>query len=809
MEFTKIPLLQIGNRAMVPTGTSADEQASPNDGEVYADTDLSILKVAFNGVYQQLNGLPIGDEQTASGNVKAGYIYPVNTKTQAITLTIEADADDNSRIGFYDPEGSWGTNNFTLRPAGGEEINGSTDDIVFSQKNASATYVRASGDRYWRNLMSTASDNVIRGLNNLTTITASQTLQVTYAYNLDFRQKVSIENASVNKFNQDYSAVSGTATVGTTTSVGPFYYKGVTYSTVLILKVSTTRWIVINTDDTSTWVANSIRTDHATPLSIDSWGLGSGTDYTSDDLTDDAADVIRSSYTLTLPDSTANRDAIYVGDIWGCADGCNITLASSTQTINFDRPFQWMMIQYVEASSKWVVSRGGVLQDRNVDRPGTLSAETINEQTHRGHTHELEMATSAEVTNFSSTEIASLEQIRQALAARGFMWTPGTDNNTLATFPASSVNTKTIPAGDYRVVSSVTGGPATNGILYHRYINDSKALQIFQGYDDNHLWTRVYPDTTTWEKIIDATDFANRLDASKVHIGLNAGASGQGVNAVAIGNNAAPLNQPANSIMIAANGGTSVVPSAAGDIYLKTSSHSLQVTSEGLIIDGVSIYSTFFESYYPVGSFVFNKSNSNNPKSYLVGGSSSTWVAVPGRALIGVGSVTDANSTTTTFAANSTGGVTTVTLATSQIPAHSHTGSTASAGGHTHTYSGTSVSAGAHTHTLDATAETTGAHTHAIVIARANTNAGKYAEDANGEGDSYENNPLYTQSAGDHTHTITGTALSAGAHTHTYSGTTATSGAHTHTVSVGNTGGGGAHTNMMPYQTVYMWVRTA
>ena len=54
-----------------------------------------------------------------------------------------------------------------------------------------------------------------------------------------------------------------------------------------------------------------------------------------------------------------------------------------------------------------------------------------------------------------------------------------------------------------------------------------------------------------------------------------------------------------------------------------------------------------------------------------------------------------------TYNVNNTGGANDVTLSTSQMPSHSHSGTASSGGAHTHT--GSTNTAGAHTHTINFT----------------------------------------------------------------------------------------------------------
>lgn len=151
------------------------------------------------------------------------------------------------------------------------------------------------------------------------------------------------------------------------------------------------------------------------------------------------------------------------------------------------------------------------------------------------------------------------------------------------------------------------------------------------------------------------------------------------------------------------------------------------------------------DSIYPVGS-IYMSISSTNPGT-LFGG---TWSQLKDRFLLGAGD---------TYAAASTGGAATVTLTTTQMPAHTHT----------FTGSSATTSSESHTHTVPNTkGNSSGSGTKAETWADA-TASGR----------------TLTTSSNAHTHTVTAKGTNA------------------------NTGGGGAHNNMPPYLTVYMWKRTA
>jgi microcystin-dependent protein len=126
-----------------------------------------------------------------------------------------------------------------------------------------------------------------------------------------------------------------------------------------------------------------------------------------------------------------------------------------------------------------------------------------------------------------------------------------------------------------------------------------------------------------------------------------------------------------------------------------------------------------------------------------------------------------------------TGGAQSAILDTTQIPSHTHTGTT-DADGNAHTHSGTTASGG-----VD--------HTHAQ--ATPSTTNGQFSgPGSNGWGGTFPSNSTATGGA------------SAFNHTHTF--TTGTTTAHTHGFTTAATGGGSAHTNMPPIMIFNYIIKT-
>lgn len=88
-------------------------------------------------------------------------------------------------------------------------------------------------------------------------------------------------------------------------------------------------------------------------------------------------------------------------------------------------------------------------------------------------------------------------------------------------------------------------------------------------------------------------------------------------------------------------------------------------SEQGLIgLDGTSL----LDRVYPVGS-IYMSMNRENPSSFLGG----TWVAIPGRFLVGVGSNGASGDQALSIGANTTGG-----YSAAQLPSHTHTHNTSS-----------------------------------------------------------------------------------------------------------------------------------
>lgn len=185
----------------------------------------------------------------------------------------------------------------------------------------------------------------------------------------------------------------------------------------------------------------------------------------------------------------------------------------------------------------------------------------------------------------------------------------------------------------------------------------------------------------------------------------------------------------------------------------------------------------FYQASAPTGWTKVTDNFVNNTAMRIVTGS-------------GGGAYSSGSPFTTVFTTNrvTTGGnVQATTLSSDQIPAHSHTGSTGTAGNHGH--SGSTGGAGGHSHTGLTSAA--GAHNHAYTFYGPGGSGNELEQQGRADGARLQRYDTGTGGVGDHAHNLIIDAV--GNHSHALSINAA--GDHTHNVSVSNTGGSNSHTH--------------
>lgn len=173
---------------------------------------------------------------------------------------------------------------------------------------------------------------------------------------------------------------------------------------------------------------------------------------------------------------------------------------------------------------------------------------------------------------------------------------------------------------------------------------------------------------------------------------------------------------------------------------------------------------------YPIGS-IYISVNEIDPSSLFGFGQ---WEKIKDKFLLASGD---------NYTNEETGGSSTVSLTTNQMPTHNHTASTDSQGAHTHSRGSMNI---------------TGNSGQVYAYKPAGNGGGAMYQDLGGGGCAQDSRNTYTGSG----------AIGFNA-ANNWSGETSSNGSHTHNITVYNTGAGEAHNNMPPYLAVNIWKRVA
>lgn len=198
-------------------------------------------------------------------------------------------------------------------------------------------------------------------------------------------------------------------------------------------------------------------------------------------------------------------------------------------------------------------------------------------------------------------------------------------------------------------------------------------------------------------------------------------------------------------------GGTAITSNAA-DLNILSGAAAAGVTStEFGYLDGVTsaIQTQITSSLFPAGGIIlWSGSTASIPSGWVLCNGSNSTPDLRDRFVVGAGS---------SYAVNATGGASSVTLATSQIPAHNHSASSSSS---------TTINDSGHSHSISALRP------------------------------SESGNTISTSTGG--------TAVTAS----TNSATTGITASTSTSTSIGNTGGGGSHENRPPYYALAYIMKT-
>lgn len=106
------------NGITFPSWTTATRPSSPSAGQTGYNSTTGSLEVYNGSAWGSAGGMQTASVQTGNFAATAGNIYPVNTTSAAITVTLPASPSAGNMITIIDYAGTAATNNITINPNG-------------------------------------------------------------------------------------------------------------------------------------------------------------------------------------------------------------------------------------------------------------------------------------------------------------------------------------------------------------------------------------------------------------------------------------------------------------------------------------------------------------------------------------------------------------------------------------------------------------------------------------------------------------------------------------------------------------------
>jgi hypothetical protein len=128
--------------------TTSGRPATPNTGQYGYNTTLNALEYYNGSSWVGSNGLLTAAVQTSNFTAVAGYIYPVNTTSGAITVTLPASPVAGNQITIVDYAGTFATNNCTVSP-NGNNLQGYTNSAILNTKGQATNLVYVDSTKGW------------------------------------------------------------------------------------------------------------------------------------------------------------------------------------------------------------------------------------------------------------------------------------------------------------------------------------------------------------------------------------------------------------------------------------------------------------------------------------------------------------------------------------------------------------------------------------------------------------------------------------------------------------------------------------